>query len=54
VRSGGSEEPVDKSGYRCGVVRSAQIDGEMMGALELLRENLCFALSMINVYSLVC
>ena len=53
MRSGGSEEPVDKSGYRCGVVSSAQIEGEMMGALELLRENLSFALGVINLYSLV-
>ena len=53
MRSGGLEEPVNRSGYRCGVVRSAQIEGEMMGALEMLRKNLCFVLGVINLYSLV-
>jgi hypothetical protein len=53
VRSGGSEELVNKLGYHCGVVRNAQIEGEMMGALELLHENLCFALGVTNLYTLV-
>ena len=37
MRNGALEEPVDKSSYLCGVVRGTQIEGEMMGALELLR-----------------
>ena len=53
MRSDRLEEPVDRSGYHCGVVRGAQIQGKMMGALELLCENLCFALGVINLYTLV-
>jgi len=36
VRSGIAEESVNKTGYCCGVVRSALIVGEIMGALKLL------------------
>jgi hypothetical protein len=37
VRSGIAKESVNKMGYCCGVVRSAHIEGEIMGALKLLR-----------------
>ena len=53
MRRNRSEEPVGKSGNRSGVVRSAQMEGEMMGVLELLCENLCFALGVIYLHSLV-
>jgi len=36
MRSGIAEESVDKISYCCGVVGSAHIEGEIMGALELL------------------
>ena len=36
MKSGNAEESVNKAGYCCGVVRSAHIEGEIMGALKLL------------------
>jgi hypothetical protein len=34
--NGALEESIDESGNLCGVMRGAQIEGEMMGASELL------------------
>ena len=36
MRSGIAEESVNKAGYCCGVVRSAHIEGEIMGVFKLL------------------
>jgi hypothetical protein len=36
VGNGALKESIDRSGYLCGVMRGTQIEGEMMGVLELL------------------
>jgi len=36
MRSGIAEESINKAGYCCGVVRSAHIEGEVMGAVKFL------------------